>query len=267
MGRSSGWSTTRSIAAALAIVLLPSEVTLALLIGASTPTDCHAKDKQAPPTLDGVWKLNESQSESFQQKMQQMRGGEGGGERMGGRGGRGGWGGGGGGGWGGGGGMGGGGGFGGGGGMGGRHRGGGGEGAGGDSGPGDAAQTQGGGNADTPRSNPLTRPPLMMVVEQSDTAVVLSERGNVVETLTLGAPRADAKDAAAPQGGPGPMQLAAEWKGQRLEAEGAGMRGGKLHQTYELSKDGKQLIVITRMEPANRPAIELKRVYDRYEGD
>jgi hypothetical protein len=40
-----------------------------------------------------------------------------------------------------------------------------------------------------------------------------------------------------------------------------------MRETYELSGDGKTLTVVSRREPTNgRPAMELKRVYDRYTG-
>ncbi len=204
------------------------------------PALTRAATPSAPPRLDGVWKLNEAQSESFQKKLAELRssaGGAGEGRRGmgGGRGMRGG-------------GMGGEG--------GGREGGWGGRGPGGGGPAGGADESSG---ARAPRSNLLARPPLMMALEQSDSAVVVTDRGDLVETLVLSA------GAVAPAD---PPRYVAHWSGARLEAEGSGPRGGKLHQSFELSQDGKQLIVIARTEGAGgRPPLELKRVYDRYEGD
>ena len=98
-----------------------------------------------------------------------------------------------------------------------------------------------------------------MQVEQNDSAVFLSERDTTLMTLLLnGEPQGSAE---------GPATLNAHWKGRRLEAEGQGPRGGKLSESYELGKDGKQLIVTGRVERPYGPAVELKLVYDRHEGD
>jgi hypothetical protein len=61
--------------------------------------------------------------------------------------------------------------------------------------------------------------------------------------------------------------VSCKWKGQTLTSERAMSRGGKLTQEFSLSKDGKTLVIVTRRESQNRPAMELKRVYDHYEGD
>ncbi len=233
---------------------LATALTLVLAAAAAPARAAETPASRAPNALDGVWKLNEAQSESFQKKMAELRGDSGGGPgegRGGGRGMRGGEGG-----------------------MGGRPEGGwgghGGHGGGGEGrgpgreggGPGgDGGGPEGAGGDRTPRLNLLARPPLMLVVEQSDSAVVLSERGDLLETLVI----AGAVDTVAPSG---PPRVAARWAGKRLEAEGAGPRGGKLRQTYQLSADGNQLTVVVRAEGVNgRPPIELKRVYDRYQGD
>ena len=54
------------------------------------------------------------------------------------------------------------------------------------------------------------------------------------------------------------------WEGARIVSEMETRRGGKLRETWELSKDGKQLVIRTAL-PAmgDRPGMEFKRVYDR----
>ena len=130
-------------------------------------------------------------------------------------------------------------------------------------GPGESGERGGpsGPGGRNPAMRFLARPPLVMQVEQSDSAVFLSERDTTLMTLLL-------KENGEPQdSAEGPATLNAHWKGRRLEAEGQGPRGGKLSESYELGKDGKQLIVTGRVERPYGPAVELKLVYDRHEGD
>ena len=58
--------------------------------------------------------------------------------------------------------------------------------------------------------------------------------------------------------------MPARWEGARIVSEMETRRGGKLRETWELSKDGKQLVIRTAL-PAmgDRPGMEFKRVYDR----
>jgi hypothetical protein len=111
------------------------------------------------------------------------------------------------------------------------------------------------------RQSTLANPPAMLDIDQRDSIVVLSDQGRMVRDLwLLGSPDEKLQS--------DPREMYAQWVGQRLQAEGTGPRGGKVTETYELSKDGKHLIITTRLEAReNRPAIDLKRVYDRYEGD
>ncbi len=207
-----------------------------------------------PPQIGGKWKLNVQQSETLQQKLQEMRGSGGGG-------------GGGGGGWrrGGGGGGEGGGGFGrGGGGGGGGYGGGrggmrGGRGGGGEGGAPDSA----GNGARNPEMRELAQPPMNLLIEQADSTLVLSERGLTLQVLVIGdlALTGASIDPDAPH-------VSAKWKGEDLIAERTTSRGAKFTQTFELGKDGKTLIVRTRREgQGDRPALELKRVYDRDTAD
>jgi len=229
-------------ATALVYVVCGAALVLALLV--STAVLTRADDAGAK--LSGLWKLNEKESESFQQKMQELRGsgGGGGGGRMGGAGG----------------------GF-------GRHGGGGGGGRGGYGGGmrggsgedgGGPGGEPGGASGGNPDMNDLVRPPLMLLVEQTDASVVLSERGKTLEVITLG----DTAAAGASLGD-APRATGA-WQGRSLVATRNSPRGGRMTQTFTAAADGKSLVVVTRREPpasSNRPAIELKRVYDHYEGD
>jgi hypothetical protein len=108
----------------------------------------------------------------------------------------------------------------------------------------------------------------MLLIEQTDSTLVLSERGQTLKVLALGDP---AIVAAAVE--PDAPHYSAKWRGKVLSAERVSSRGGKLTQTFELEKDEKQLVIITRREPPSgrqgsmAQPLELKRVYDRYEGD
>jgi hypothetical protein len=132
--------------------------------------------------------------------------------------------------------------------------------------------------------------PTDMVVELGDSELVVSERGLPVRKLEFGAikpagaaaPPDAAKPANAPPSGGAangsaaaarpaadstPM-LPAHWEGARIVSEFENRRGGLMHETWELSKDGKQLIVKTALPATSeRPGIEFKRVYDRVEPD
>lgn len=253
-----------------AVRLLPPAAVMLLIYAIALIPAAVFAEKQPPPQLSGMWQLNEKESQTLQQVMQSMGGTNGGGHHGGGGGG---YGGGGGGGYGGGGG-----GY--GGGMGGGHHGGGHHGGGdgdqagapaADPGPEGGPEGSGGGApGDTsahhrpPNSDmhDLARPPLMMLIEQSDSTVVLSERGETLRVMALGDP---VIVGAAIE--PDAPHVGAKWHGQTLIAEHTGPRG-KLTQSFELSKDSKSLTIVTRFEGSNgRPPIELKRVYDKYNGD
>jgi hypothetical protein len=62
----------------------------------------------------------------------------------------------------------------------------------------------------------------------------------------------------------------ARWMDARLVTNSAvGRRGGFLIETYEVSRDGHTLTVSARTEggPEGAPALTLKRVYRRYDGE
>jgi hypothetical protein len=114
--------------------------------------------------------------------------------------------------------------------------------------------------AEDPELAAFARPPMTLVVEQSDVVVVLRERGETLKTLRL----AEAGGATVLEGD----ELAARWKGRRLVAKGSGPRHGELEETYELQKGGKVLKITTRIENAERlPSLSIERVYRRVEGN
>lgn len=242
-----GRTRARLIATFAAVVALALMTTLAA--GAARAAE------EKTPDLTGMWRLDTAKSESLQKKMEAMRasGGGAGGGPGGGPGG---------------------GGFGGGPGGGGPPPGGmgGGRGRGGsmgeppsDDGPegesSEGGRRRGPGGADDPVMRSLARPPMMLLIEDADTALVLSERDRTLATLSL-------VKGAKPDTTGGAYTLAAQWKGGRLQADGQTKRGGKVRETYEVSEDGNTLTIATRVEMREgMPALELKRVYRRYEGE
>jgi hypothetical protein len=62
------------------------------------------------------------------------------------------------------------------------------------------------------------------------------------------------------------LLLGGTWKGDRLEVERTGPRGGRITEKYRLEDKGRTLVIETRIEPnGRRPAMTLKRVYSRVE--
>lgn len=63
----------------------------------------------------------------------------------------------------------------------------------------------------------------------------------------------------------GLLEARASWKkGKRIDIERESPQGASITETYELSADGSQLLVKTKMEGSGRmPKITFKRVYDR----
>jgi len=211
-----------------------------LLVGILiSPARAAEPQASAPPVLAGVWKLDLEKSDSAQKKMEETRraggrgawGGRGGGMR---------------------GGM--------GGGMGGR-RGGGGRPRGPGSGP---PEDEAQGAARGPEMRLMMRPPVSMLIEQSDSTVVLFEQGLPLEVLVLGLPQ-DRAGTVEPE----TMHIPASWSGRRLLAIREDERGGRASQELTLSPDGKSLTVILRREPREdgMPPLEIKREYAREDAE
>jgi hypothetical protein len=117
------------------------------------------------------------------------------------------------------------------------------------------------GMADSIASDPalalLARPPLTLLIEESAGFIVLRARGEVIKTLRL--PSATGLTVLE-----GPV-LVAEWiKERRLEARGRGPRHGRLIETYELVEDDQTLVIMSKVEAADRlPDFDIERVYRR----
>ena len=119
--------------------------------------------------------------------------------------------------------------------------------------------------------------PTDMVIELADSELVVSERGLTVRKLELNgkapsppapAPSASTTETSATPRANQPAILPAHWDGKRIISEYENRRGGLMRDTWELSKDGKQLVIKTALPPMDdRPGIEFKRVYDRVETD
>jgi hypothetical protein len=207
------------------------------------PARASEQESAASPMLAGAWKLDVGKSDNAQEKMQAMRGSGGRGPRGGGMGG--GFGGGGGGMRGGGmrGGMGGG-----------RPRGGPGE------GPDDSAARD---RQRGPEMRLIMKPPASMLIEQTDSTVVLFEQGLPIEVLVVGPPqdKAGTIDPEAPH-------ITASWNGSRLLTLREDERGGRATQQFALSADGKSFTLTLRREPRDdAPALEIKREYRREDAD
>ena len=207
------------------------------------PVQAAEPESSGPPSLAGVWTLDVEKSDSAREKMEALR-------RAGGRGSRGGMDGGMGGGMGGGpggggmrGGMGGG-----------RPR----RGPGDVPGNGDPRERQRG-----PEMRLMTRPPASMLIEQTDSTVVLFEQGLPIEVLVIGLPQ-DKAGTVEPEA----VHIPASWSAARLLALREDERGGRAAQQFALSADGRSLTLTLRREPRDdTPPLEIRREYRRDDGD
>jgi hypothetical protein len=211
-------------------------VLVASMLGPGAASSVRAADAKQPPDLTGQWRLDLRRSDSMQRP-------QGGPESGGPRGGRGG-------------GPGGGGGEGGRGGMGGR--GWGGHGGGPRGGPG-GGPGPGQGEAG-PR--PVRLPDLIHVTQTATIASFEDSTGAVVQEITTLGDEADTLAHA-----PGAVVLNGQWKGEKLEVQRQGPRGGKMTQTFTLEGKGNTLVIHTKIESSgDMPAREFKRVYQRVSG-
>ncbi|HEY2954157.1 MAG TPA: hypothetical protein VGK89_02770 [Candidatus Eisenbacteria bacterium] len=207
---------------------------MAILVAPHTPA--RAADSHPTAQLGGLWNLDLKESETLQQKMEEMRrsggGWRGGGGRWGGAGG-------------------------------GPPLGGGSGGYGGRGGhrsEGDGSEE--GRGPRNPEMRDLAQPPMSLMIEPGDSTFILSERGRTLQVLVLG----DLAAAASIQ--PDAPHAQARWNGDHLTTERTGARGGKITQEFELDDKGQKLTIHTRVEGrSGRPPLELKRVYRRSTGE
>jgi hypothetical protein len=204
------------------------------------------------PNLSGTWALNKDESDDPRAAMQQAgnSGGDGNGNSGGGR-------------YGGGGGMGGGGGTGGGGGWGGGGQRGGAGGYGG--GGGGRRGGQNGGNAMTNLSQ-------LTIEQTASSAKVTGDSGDVLAIYSAdnsskaNSPAGSSTNSSASSSGDSDTAStppAAQWQGSQLVAVTPGRRQGSTTRTYELSPDGKQLYVTTKIDnPRFKNPVTFRLVYD-----
>jgi hypothetical protein len=205
------------------------------------PVHTAEPETSGPLTLAGVWTLDVEKSDSAQEKMEALR-------RAGGRGP--------------------------GGGMGGGMRGGGRRGGGMPGGIGRGRPPRGPGEGPgegEPRERPrdpeqrlMMRPPASILIEQTDSTVVLFEQGLPIEVLVIGLPQDKAGAIE-----PGAIHIPASWSAGRLLALREDDRGGRATQQFALSADGRSLTLTLRREPREDgvPPLEIRREYRRDDGE
>jgi len=229
------------------IVFAPSRASAQAADGpqsGATPSDQPASTPQhsvpqigGHPSLAGTWTLNKDQSDDPRQKMREAMGGGGGNGN----------------------GNGGGGGFG----------GGGGRGMGGGGGRRGGGGGQGGMNAEFSQ---------LTIVQTATSAKVTGSSGRVLAQYSSDSSSPSANSAAAnnsnssdadnsADSGPGANAnqgpAPAQWQGSQLVATLQGRRGGSTSRTYELSPDGSQLYVITKIDNSRlQQPITFRFVYD-----
>jgi len=119
---------------------------------------------------------------------------------------------------------------------------------------GDAA---GRGGALGPGGGRMMLPP-DMVVELADSELTVSVRGLAVRRIGFG------NVPATPAPGDSVPTVQARWQGARLVSELESRRGGRVEESWELSADGGELVVTTRLPGmGDRPPMDVKHVYDR----
>ena len=62
-------------------------------------------------------------------------------------------------------------------------------------------------------------------------------------------------------------EIAAHWDGSRLVSDEKSPIGGKMSRTFELSKDGRQMIEIVHIDHGKKKPIEIRYVYDATNSD
>ena len=189
-----------------------------------TPAEIGGK-----PNLSGAWTLNKDDSDDPREKMQQA--GNSGGQRRGG--------------WSAGGGMGGG----GWGGMGGGRRGGG------------SSGSRGQGSSDGERGGMMNDLSRITIEQTATSAKVTDESGRVLALYSSD----DSSHANSPNGSSNSESAppVAQWKDTQLVVVTPGRREGSITRTFELSPDGKQLYVTTKIQnPRFKQTVTFRLVYD-----
>ncbi len=106
---------------------------------------------------------------------------------------------------------------------------------------------------------PLAANPKTLSVKQDDKLVEIIDDNGQTRNLYPDGKKHKETDAS----GRG-VSIKSRWDGDRLVAESKLAHAGKLTETYELSPDGKQLVVISQLDNSQLSApLVIRRVYDR----
>jgi hypothetical protein len=204
------------------------------------PSPANSTPSTSAAAFVGTWKLNREASESFQEKMRQAHGDQGGGRPGGG---------------GGGGGHPGGGGYGGGSGHGGGHGYGGGRGGGGHGGMGGGSREGGPAEGGAPESmRRLSEPTEVLTIKTEDEVVLMADDEGTIRRLR--------PTGATMKTGSGEAEVRARWEGSALVAETIPAHGPRYKETFALDRDRRQLYVTVHVEPPSGHAVDVRRVYD-----
>lgn len=98
----------------------------------------------------------------------------------------------------------------------------------------------------------------MLRIEQKEEQISITDDSGNTKTLFP-----DGKKHKAQGSGDKTTAIKTHWEGERLVAESKMGHSGKLTETYELSPDGKQLYVISRLDNSQLATpLTIRRVYD-----
>jgi hypothetical protein len=109
----------------------------------------------------------------------------------------------------------------------------------------------------------MIRPPTSLLIEQTDSTVVLFAQGLPIEVLVVGLPQDKAGTVE-----PGAPHITATWSEHRLLTLREDDRGGRATQQFVLSADGRSFTLTLRREPRDdTPPLEIRREYRRDDGE
>jgi hypothetical protein len=114
-----------------------------------------------------------------------------------------------------------------------------------------------GGGDPSEAMQPIFEPAEEMTITQSEPEIVVDEKFGRMRTFH--------PDGKAYKTENGTAELKTQWKDGKLLVETKHARGGKVTETWELVRDRGRLVMTLRLEGGFRPALSLKRVYDRAE--
>jgi hypothetical protein len=114
-----------------------------------------------------------------------------------------------------------------------------------------------GGGVSSQEWDQLAANPKYLQINQRDDQIVISDDSDHTLTLYPDGKKHEEKDENGKK-----ISTKTEWQGDALIAE-TKMRSGKLTETYQVSSDGKQLIVVSRYDNSSLSGpLSIQRVYD-----